>query len=119
MSKKATESLSETKKRKEAEGCEPTLKRRGKSSQALALVEEGIKIRRESAQTEERLREEELEERRLARESQRELLATQQAFAANMQAQQQQFMLQMQQQNIQFLATMTNVFKNTNNNENQ
>ena len=77
------------------------MKRIGKSSQALALVEEGIKIRRESAQTEERLREEELEERRLARESQRE------------------FMLQMQQQNFQFWATMTNLFKNTNNNENQ
>ena len=52
MRKKATESLSETKKRKEAEGCEPTLKRRGQSSQALALVE-GVKIRRESAQAQE------------------------------------------------------------------
>ena len=40
------------KKQKEAEECEPTLKRIGKSSQALALVEEGVKIRRESAQTE-------------------------------------------------------------------
>ena len=53
------------------------------------------------------MREEELEERRLARESQQMAMKDQKEFLMNMQLQQQRYMTQMQQQNIQILQTIT------------
>ena len=60
------------------------------------------------------LREAELEERRLSRQSQTALFQSQQDFFANMQLQQQQFMAQMQQQNLQMLSVMKDVFSSSN-----
>ena len=110
MRKKATESLSETKRRKQEEGDE-TPKRKRKSSDAFAMIQEGMKTKREQAEIEARLREEELQERQQARQGQQDMFQQQQALMANMQMQQQQFMMQMQQQNTQIMGQLLEVLK--------
>lgn len=115
MRKKATESLSETRKRKEEEGEEGVKPRRKrKTTEAFSLCQEGLKIKKENLEREMQLREAELEERRLSRQSQTALFQSQQDFFANMQLQQQQFMAQMQQQNLQMLSVMKDVFSSSN-----
>eukprot|EP00794_Sanderia_malayensis_P018381 gene18381-biopygen12326 len=111
MRKKATESLSETKRRKQNEEGDETPKRKRKSSEAFAMIQEGMKIKREQAQTEARLREEELQERQRARQDQQNMFQQQREFMANMQMQQQQFMMQMQQQNTVILGQLLEVLK--------
>eukprot|EP00794_Sanderia_malayensis_P017837 gene17837-biopygen15266 len=111
MRKKATESLSETKRRKQNEEGDETPKRKRKSSEAFAMIQEGMKIKREQAQTEAKLREEELQERQRARQHQQNMFQQQQEFMANMQMQQQQFMMQMQQQNTVILGQLLEVLK--------
>ena len=59
------------------------------------------------------LREAELEDRKLARQSQVQLAQSQHEFVANMQLQQQQFMSQMQQQNLQMLSAMNGLFNSS------
>ena len=68
MRRKATETLSETKKRKEAEGELLPSKRQRKFTEILAVIEEGINLKREMAERDAILREQELNERRLERE---------------------------------------------------
>lgn len=105
--KMATESLSETRKRKEEEGeVKPQPKRRRKTTEAFNLCQEGLKMKKENFERELKLREAELEERRVAQQSQIQLAQNQQEFFANMQLQQHQFMAQMQQQNLQMLSVM-------------
>ena len=114
MRKKATESLSETRKREEEEGSEETKpKRKRKSTEVLSLCQEGLKIKKENQAREMQLREVELEERRLARQSQVQLAQSQQELFANMQLQQRQFMAQMQQQNLQMFAAMKDLFSSS------
>ena len=115
MRKKATESLSETRKRKEEEGEEGVKPRRQrKTTEAFSLCQERLKIKKENLEREMQLREAELEERRLSRQSQTALFQSQQDFFANMQLQQQQFMAQIQQQNLQMLSVMKDVFSSSN-----
>ena len=64
MKRKATETLSETKKQKEAEGELLPSKRQIKSIEILAVIEEGINLKREMAERDAKLREQELSERR-------------------------------------------------------
>ena len=119
MRKKATESLGETRRREETEGQpQEAPNRKRKSTEALALMREGLKWRREQEERETRIREEELEERRLARESQQMAMKEQQEFLMNMQLQQQQYMAQMQQQNIQILQTITSLVNSINKKDN-
>ena len=115
MRKKATESLSETRKRKELDSGETTPKRMRRSGEALEILQEGMQLKREQAEKELKWKEEELKERQLARESQQEMVMQQQQFMANMQAQQQQFMLQMNQQNLQIMGQIAEMFKNNKN----
>ena len=120
MRRRATESLAETRRRNEGEEVGETPKRKRNSNSALSLVEEGLKLKRQREERDEQWRKEELEERRLARQMQQELMENQQRFLANMQMNQQQCMLQMQQQNMQALTTITNLlsnFKNSNTNK--
>ena len=71
MRKNATESLSETRKRKEEEGEEGVKPRRKrKTTEAFSLCQEGLKMKKENLEREMQLREAELEERRLSRQSQ-------------------------------------------------
>ena len=101
MRRRATERLAETRRRNEGEEVGETPKRKRNSNSALSLVEEGLKLRRQREERDEQWRKEELEERRLARQMQQELMENQQRFLANMQMNQQQCMLHMQQQNMQ------------------
>ena len=105
MRRKATETLSETKKRKEAEGGLLPSKRQRRSSEILAVIEEGIKLKREMAERDAQLREQELNERRLERECQQKMITENHNFMKNM-------LLAMQQQNMQFLGQITELFKN-------
>jgi hypothetical protein len=114
MRKKATESLSETRKRKEEEGEETIMpKRKRKTTEAFSLCQEGLKMKKENFKAEMELREAELEDRKLARQSQVQLAQSQHEFVANMQLQQQQFMSQMQQQNLQMLSAMNGLFNSS------
>ncbi len=82
MRKKATESLSETARRKqEEEGIEtPNWKR--KPTEAVNLIQGGITMKREQAEVEAKLRRDELQERQLTRQSQQEMFQQQQNFDA-------------------------------------
>ena len=109
MRKKATESLGETRKRKEAEGeIEVTPKRKRKTSEALTIVHQSMKIRQEQAERELKQKDEELKERQSARENQ-------QQFMVNMQQQQQQFMLHLSQQNMQMMGQIAELFRSLKN----
>eukprot|EP00112_Aurelia_sp_Birch-Aquarium-sp1_P019876 Seg500.6 transcript_id=Seg500.6/GoldUCD/mRNA.D3Y31 product="hypothetical protein" protein_id=Seg500.6/GoldUCD/D3Y31 len=112
MRRRATESLAETRKRNEGEEECETPKRKRKSNAALSLVEEGLKLKRQREERDDKWRNEELEERRIARKAQQELMENQQTFLANMQMNQQQFMLQMQQQHVQALTAITGFLNN-------
>lgn len=119
MRKKATESLSETRNRKEEDGEEEiNPKRKRKSTEAFGLVQEGLKIKKEALDREMRLREAELEERSISRQSQVQLVQSQQDFFKNMQLQQQQFMGQMQEQHMQMFSVMKDLFTSTTNTKN-
>lgn len=77
----ATESLSETRKRKEEEGeVKPQQKRRTKTTAAFNLCQEGLKMKKENFERELKLREAELEERRVAQQFQVQLAQNQQDF---------------------------------------
>ncbi len=112
MRRRATESLAETRRRNEGEEESETPKRKRKSNAALSLVEEGLRLKRQRDERDDQWRREELEERRMARQTQQEVLENQQKFLQNMQMNQQQFMLQMQQQNVQALTAITSFLKN-------
>ena len=116
MRRKATENLSETKKRKEAEGEIVILKRQRKSAEVLAVMQEGITLKREMAERDANLREQELQERKLERESHERMAIENQEFLKNMQREQQQFMLAMQQSNMQLLGQIAELFQNAKNN---
>ena len=105
MRRKATETLSKTKKRKEAEGELLPSKRQRRSTEILAVIEEGIKRKREMAERDAQLRDQELNGRRLERECQQKMITENQNFMKNM-------LLAMQQQNMQFLGQITELFKN-------
>lgn len=62
MRKKATESLSETRKQKEMEGDEITPRRKRKSDEVMTLLDESVKLKQERAEKELKLREDELQE---------------------------------------------------------
>ena len=102
MRRQATANLSETKKQKEAEGEIVIPKRQRKSTEVLAVMQEGITLKRKMAERDANLREQELQERKLGRESQERIAIENQEFLKNMQREQQQFMLAMQQSNMQF-----------------
>ena len=76
MREKATENLSETRKREEE--VKPRCKR--KTTEAFSLCQEGVKIKKENLDGEMQLREAELEEKRLSRQSQTALFQSQQDF---------------------------------------
>ena len=116
MRRKATENLSETKKRKGAEGEIVIPKRQRKSAEVLAVMQEGITLKREMAERDANLREQELQERKLERESHERMAIENQEFLKNMQREQQQFMLAMQQSNMQFLGQIAELFQNAKNN---
>ena len=112
MRRKATENLSETKKRKEAEGELVTPKKQRKSTEVLAIMQECITLKREMAEIGAGLREQELLEKKPQRESQERMAIENQEFLKNMQREQQQFMLAMQQSKMQFLGQITELLKN-------
>ena len=119
MRKKAVERLGETRKRKvEEDGTAETPKKRKRASEAVMLMEQGLKLKQENASQEREFKKEELNERRLARQNLSQMMEGQQTFMQNMMQQQQQFMLQMQQTQMQTMAVMTemlNTIKNKNN----
>ena len=115
MRRKATESLSETRKRKGLEREESTPTRKRRSGDVIEVLQEGLQLKKEQSEMNLKFKEEELKERQLLRESQQELVWQQQQFMANMQAQQQQFLLQMNQQNIQVLKQIAEIFRDNKN----
>ena len=115
MRKKATESLSETRKRKEMEENEVTPRRKRRSAEVIKLLEDSVKFKKDQAEKEITLRQEELQERQLSRQSNALLMGQQLDFMKTLQEQQQQFMLQMQQQNMQLLRQITELMENKKN----
>ena len=115
---KAVESLAETRKRKEKEDGLETPKRRRKASEAVVLIEQGLKLKQENANQEREFRKEELNERRLARDSLAQMMEGQQTFMQNMMQQHQQFMMQMQEIQMQTLAILTGVVNTVESNKN-
>ena len=78
--------------------------RQRKSAEVLAVMQEGITLKREMTERDANMREQELQEKKLERESQERMAIENQEFLKNMQREQQQFMLAMQQSNMQFLG---------------
>ena len=78
-------------------------------------MEDSVKFKKEQAEKEITLRQEELQERQLSRQSNALLMGQQLEFIKTLQEQQQKFMLQMQQQNMQLLRQITELMENTKN----
>ena len=118
MRMKAVERLGETRKRREEEDEAETPKRKKKASDAVVLIEQGLKFKQENANQEREVKKDELNERRLARENLSKMMEGQKTFMQSMMEQQQQFMLQMQNTQMQMLALMNEVISSINNKKN-
>ena len=88
MKRKSTENLSETRKRKETEGEIVIPKRQRKSTEVLAVMQEGSTLKREMAERDGNLREQGLQERKHERGSQERMAIENQEFLKNMQKEQ-------------------------------
>ena len=94
---------------------EVTPRRKRRSAEVITLLEDSVKFKKEQAEKEITLRQEELQERQLSRQSNALLMGQQLEFIKTLQEQQQKFMLQMQQQNMQLLRQITELMENTKN----
>ena len=95
------------------EANEVTPRRKRRPIEVITLLEDSVKFKKEQAEKEITLRQEELQERQLSGESSSLLIGQQLKFMKTLQEQQQQFMLQMQQQNMQIVRQITELMKNT------
>ena len=79
-------------------------------------MQEGITLKREMAEIDAGLREQEVLEKKLQRESKERMAIENQEFLKNMQREQEQFMPAVQQRNMQFRGQITELFQNAKNN---